>query len=219
MIVFAGPTLNDVSHNLCQDLQFDLRDPVQRGDILRLTAESSPGEILIVDGVFHQHLSVGHEEILDAIQAGWKIHGVSSMGAIRAYELRDHGMLGHGMVYHRFLSTNDFQDDEVALLHLPAPDFTNMSEPFVHFRACLEFLKKENFVSAEHCDRIIQHFKNQYFGDRTMWAFESYFKEIVGQDFKTIVPNFDVFREKQIDLIHFLEMRRDEKMIDKTSLF
>ena len=38
-------------------------------------------------------------EIRSAIQAGWRVIGCSSMGALRALEAAPLGMLGYGMVY------------------------------------------------------------------------------------------------------------------------
>ncbi len=69
--------------------------PVKRGDVEKLISEREPGAMAIVDGLFQQCLSVGHAEIRSAVAAGWQVWGLSSMGAIRAYEMRNMGVRGY----------------------------------------------------------------------------------------------------------------------------
>ena len=99
-----------------------MRPPVRRLDVAKLTAtERRPGTLVIVDGLFHDTLAVGHAEIREAMRRGWRVWGLSSMGAIRAREMAPLGMKGFGRVFERFEAEADFQDDEVALLHEPRP--------------------------------------------------------------------------------------------------
>lgn len=207
MIIFAGPSLKDTSISLIKENGHILLSPVKRGDIKKVQDKYPVGEILIVDGIFHQQLSVGHEEILYAIKSGWSIHGVSSMGAIRAYELRNFGMKGHGKVYQRFLKEEDFQDDEVALIHLPAPGYQNISEPLVHFRACVEYMTLAGFISSLHTEEIISVLKMRYFGTRTLALFNDIFHRVTGKKFSSFNLEFEGFREKKIDLIDFLKKK------------
>ena len=120
--LFAGPSLWPIkeSHKGLLD-QVYLRPPIKRGDLVALHDMCVPASVAIVDGVFHQVPAVGHQEIRSLLRAGWRIWGLSSMGAIRAYELREHGMEGYGFVFDWFCQNTDFRDDEVALLHLPTP--------------------------------------------------------------------------------------------------
>lgn len=203
MILFAGPSLNSESKHLIQSGCIDLRPPVQRGDIAALTQNMAPGSLTIVDGVFHQVLSVGHEEILNAIEKGWNVHGLSSMGAIRAYELRNFGMNGYGDVYQRFFSTEDFQDDELALLHQPEPPYLAFSEPLIHFRYCVEKLVLKELLTSKDGSAIIGKLKGWYFGERTIEAFELLLKHYLRVT-TPIISDFDQYRIKQHDLVSYL---------------
>src|SRR5689334_8832382 len=103
-IVFAGPTAYACARPRLLGMPAILwRPPVQRGDIEQLLCTMPPAQIAIVDGRFQQCLSVGHMELRRAIEQGWTVWGLSSIGAIRAYEMRDYGMRGFGRVYQRFL--------------------------------------------------------------------------------------------------------------------
>src|SRR5262245_21414176 len=116
--IFVGPTLH---RGLAAKLPFALDDfvilpPVKRGDMQRLLGSTRPGIVAVVDGLFHRNnLAIGHAELRDAIAGGWQVWGLSSMGAIRAAELRTLGMRGCGRVYSRYVEDPTFRDDEVAL--------------------------------------------------------------------------------------------------------
>ena len=203
MIIFAGPSLTPTSLKLIDDLSLELREPVKRGDIQKLLTKKQVESIAIIDGLFNQVLSVGHQEIMDGIDQGFEIWGLCSMGAIRAYELRNFGMKGYGKVYRRFFEMEDFQDDELALLHEPEFPYSAFTEPMVHYRACVEYLLREGVLDVSQGDYILSQLKNIYFGDRTLSFFQKLVSNCIGNS--TAIPdNFDQFREKQNDLIQFL---------------
>ena len=106
-IMFAGPTLARLGDpRVAERAGFDVRSPVRRGDIAALL-DKTPGVLVVVDGVFNQSLAVGHAELRSAIAAGWQVFGLSSMGAVRAFEMRNLGMIGFGRVYgHCYISRN-----------------------------------------------------------------------------------------------------------------
>jgi hypothetical protein len=140
IFLFAGPTLARSPHARVLVRGVSVRSPVKRGDVERLVeaypaSRGRPGVIVLADGLFHDTLAVGHAELRAALRAGWRLWGLSSMGAIRAHEMAPLGMRGFGRVYERFQAEPDFQDDEVALLHGPAPEYRTLSEPLVHLRA------------------------------------------------------------------------------------
>src|SRR5580700_6059608 len=130
--LFVGPTLASSPRARLLTKGFRLHRPIRRHDIDALLAERrQPGIVVIVDGVFHDTLAVGHAEIRTALGLGWRIWGLSSMGAIRAREMSSLGMRGFGRVFERFMAEEDFQDDEVALLHEPNAPYRPVSEPLV----------------------------------------------------------------------------------------
>jgi hypothetical protein len=149
--------------------RYRVRPPVKRSDVTKLVeAADEPGVLVIVDGVFHDKLAVGHAEIRDAMERGWVVWGLSSMGAIRAREMASLGMRGFGRVFERFTREADFQDDEVALLHEPTPPYRAVSEPLVHLRTAIEFLVERNIVSQADATAVVDDLKSRWFGERTV---------------------------------------------------
>jgi hypothetical protein len=170
--VYAGPSLSQAVRK--DELRRDgiaVLPPAARGDIARLVDRRAPSAIVIADGRFHQALPVGHVELRDAIERGWRIWGVSSIGAIRAYELRQLGMRGYGRVYRMFFRFRDFQDDEVALLHDAEPPYACASEPLVHMRFALHALVRNKVVPMDAALDVLARLKALWFGYRTRALF------------------------------------------------
>jgi hypothetical protein len=210
-LLFLGPTLatSARARELAKSCQ--VRRPVRRDDIAKLVAErTKPGLVVIVDGVFHDSLAVGHAEIRDALERGWKVWGLSSMGAIRAREMTDLGMRGFGRVFEYFMGEGDFQDDEVALLHEPAAPYRPVSEPLVHLRAAIDHLVLEGVVTADGASEVVADLKRRWYGERTLrralHALKPHAK--AGADaLEDELRRFDRFRLKTLDLVRFLEER------------
>ena len=84
-LAFLGPSLGLAeARGLCPDAEF--LPPIRFGDLYALSCEP-PGQVLIVDGVFHDSTPVWQREILQLLRTGWRVLGASSMGALRALEL------------------------------------------------------------------------------------------------------------------------------------
>ncbi|WP_086824535.1 TfuA-like protein [Allokutzneria sp. NRRL B-24872] len=175
----------------------EVRPPVRRGDVETLVSTEKPGTLLIVDGTFHSYPAVGHAELRAALQRGWHIWGLSSMGAIRAAEMESLGMRGYGAVYQRFASDPSFSDDEVALLHSAEPPYRPMSEPMVHIRCFLDSLVVEGKLSVSAAEEVATALKNRWYGYRTHRALSE------------LLPVDDVLRAehrlKTTDLLRFTE--------------
>ncbi len=119
-VVFAGPSLAQRDPTLDRLLvQVELRPPAARGDVLRVMS-SPPQNVVLLDGYFFTTPSVTHKELLYALDAGVRVFGAASMGALRAAELDREGMVGVGEIYEAFRSGWLEGDDEVTLMHLPA---------------------------------------------------------------------------------------------------
>ena len=204
--MFVGPTLNG-SAGLAEESGVKLLPPVKRGDVERLVASKRPAAIAIVDGQFHQCLSVGHAEIRLAIAKGWQVWGLSSMGAIRACEMRHLGMRGYGEVYDWFCRDADFRDDEVALAHGPDPPYLALSEPLIHIRAWLQELVKSRLLSAAQEKRLLKELMSLWFGDRTLSRARTMVLSLApqrGRELDKSLAGFDRFRLKSHDLVNFL---------------
>jgi len=167
-VVFAGPSQVGLPAVLRQGLQW--LPPARRGDVdRRLAARGRQRDqvLVLADGLFGFEPAVSHAELCRAIDAGWQVWGCSSMGAIRAWELRDQGMRGHGWVYAQFAAHRDFTDDELALLHLPAAPWDAFSEPLVNVRHALLEQGAALGIGVAAQRRLIALLQPLWFGDRT----------------------------------------------------
>jgi len=210
--MFVGPSLGEGgrARTLATAQGVRLRPPVKRRDLstfLAKTRRRRPGVICIVDGVFHDRLAVGHAEIRETLEQGWRVWGLCSMGAIRAREMQSLGMRGFGQVYELFNTGRDFQDDEVALLHEPTAPYRPMSEPLVHLRAALDHLAGLNLLPGDRSAKVAESLKKRWFGDRTIDAMLGELRRegaALGP-IRRELGDFARFRLKTIDLERFLE--------------
>src|SRR5215211_6351336 len=196
--MFVGPTLNGAA-SIAKENGVRLLPPVTRGDVERLVSTRRPGVLAIVDGQFHQCLSVGHAEIRLAIAQGWEVWGLSSMGAIRACEMRHMGMHGFGEVYEWFCRDDDFRDDEVALTHGPTSPYIALSEPLVHIRVWLRELVKMRLLSAAQEKRLLKELMSMWFGERTLSRVRAMVLALIPDRVREIdetLAGFDRFRLK-----------------------
>jgi hypothetical protein len=188
-----------------------VRRPVRRRDIEALVASTRrPGVLVLVDGVFHDSLAVGHAEIREALARGWSVWGLSSMGAIRAREMAHLGMRGYGCVYERFCEGDDFQDDEVALLHEGSPPYRAVSEPLFHLREAITHLARAALVAEEDARAVIDDLKSRWYGERTVRGTIELLACRTPGEAATIrqeLTDFHRFRTKTLDLERFLDER------------
>ena len=198
IVVFLGPSLSrDKAEPV---LEADYRPPAKRGDIY-LAAKEGARIILLIDGVFFQECSVAHKEVIYALEAGAKVLGASSMGALRASELDIYGMEGIGKIYQAYKSGHLVSDDEVALIFDPF-SWEPRSEPLVNIRFNLDLAWQMGVISASCKDKLFHCAQAQYFPDRTY--------ERMLSDAGTMV--------KEKELLHFRDFlakdKRDFKMED-----
>jgi hypothetical protein len=209
--MFAGPSFGGSEELIARAREIaEIRPPVQRHDLEKLVAAHQPGVAILVDGYFQQCLSVGHAEIRAAVSGGWSVWGLSSLGAIRAYEMRELGVKGYGRVYRCFFEHEDFRDDEVALIHEPEPPYRAFSEPLVHIRFFLRELLSLGLLTATLEDRILASLMSMWFGDRTLELLRSYLLELAPQEataIENVFRNFQSFRVKYHDLSDFIRER------------
>ena len=167
-IVFAGPSTCGMAASLREDPTLDWRPPARRGDVQALLAQSAPpGVVVVCDGVFQVAPAVSHAELCAALDAGWQVWGVSSLGAIRAHELRAEGMRGFGHVYEQFARFDDFTDDEMCLIHVPDPPYFPVTEALVNVRHALAQRGREDGIDAAAAQALVDGLRALWFGDRT----------------------------------------------------
>jgi len=164
IVVYLGPSLPlDYARDLI-DARF--LPPVQLGDIYQILA-TSVETIVIIDGLFDNTTPIWHREILAAIEAGIRVVGATSMGALRAAELYQYGMIGHGTIFEWFRDGVLDGDDEVALMHGNQElGYLKISEPMVNIRYNLDRAVAAGVISTAQSLSIKGHLKDLYFGDR-----------------------------------------------------
>ena len=209
IIVFAGPSLHNIDEQLVESSKVLVYPPVKRGDISSLTAAFPPGNIAIVDGIFHSYPAVGHAEMLTAVGKGWNIWGLSSMGAIRACEMQRLGVRGFGEVYRRFTQDPEMSDDEVTLLHQAQAPYLPISEPLVHIREFLKHCQAKGHITPNQAQSTAHTLKHMWYGYRTLSRLrEEMVKLAVPKDrIDILFSDFSQHRVKTKDLIDFLKLR------------
>jgi TfuA protein len=182
-VIFCGPSLT--RSRLKQLTPSDVADPIRRGDL------DTCGEydvFLILDGEFAQSLSVSPKEILRIIGQGKVVIGASSMGALRASELNQQGMIGIGWIYDRFARAMVRRDDEVALTYSPT-DFTPHTVPLVNVEYWMERGTAEGYVSARERAQIVQAARRIFFAERSEKRLMVALEKTLGRDRLTHILN------------------------------
>ena len=163
VVVFLGPSLPREQAE--EVLQADYRPPAKRGDIYQAAREGAE-VICLIDGVFFQECSVAHKEVIYALEAGARVLGASSMGALRAAELDVYGMEGIGSIYQAYRSGKLVSDDEVALTFDPF-SYAPTSEPLVNIRFNLDRAREKGIISEQSRERLFLAARRLYFPQRS----------------------------------------------------
>ena len=164
--LFAGPSTHGLPAALLPPAN-DWLPPARRGDMDRLVDRHAPGVVVLCDGVFDAVPAVSHAELCRALDEGWQVWGVASLGAIRAWELRGEGMRGHGRVYSMFERDPDFRDDEMCLLHCPEAPYFPVTEALVNVRVALQEHGAACGISDDAAARLVDRLGALWFGDRS----------------------------------------------------
>jgi hypothetical protein len=209
LLLFAGPSAHGLDLAALLHPADCCLPPVQRGDVWRaLKRRRRPGVMLLCDGRFDQVPAVSHAELCAALDAGWQLWGCSSLGAIRAWELRGEGMQGFGWVYAQFSRYADFTDDEMALLHGPAPDWLPLTVPLVELRWALERHAAALNLDGNGIQRLLAPLRQRWFGDRSPAAVASCLAHALSPvDAQAVLGTLRRERIKQRDLVSLLQQR------------
>jgi hypothetical protein len=146
----------------------ELWPPAQRGDVLAALGQG-PETIVLLDGYYYTVPAVTHKELLYALDAGVRIIGAASMGALRAAELESSGMVGVGRIFEAFRDGELEGDDEVAILHLPKEfGYQPTTVALVELRHALGVQVQEGSVSAVEARQLILETKQLPFTERAL---------------------------------------------------
>lgn len=141
--------------------------------MLTALAECAPSTLVLLDGYYYTVPSVTHKELLYALDAGVRVIGAASLGALRAVELAPFGMEGTGRVFEAYRSGVLDGDDEVALLHAAAEHgYRPTTVALVEVRFALERLVAEGAVAADTAGRLIDSLKALPFTARDLARIE-----------------------------------------------
>ncbi|MEH1969451.1 TfuA-like protein [Nostoc sp.] len=208
ILIFLGPTLSVTQAS--QILPARYLDPVRCGDILAYL-RLQPRVIAIIDGFFDRSASVWHKEILWALEAGVRVFGASSMGALRAAELEAFGMEGFGAIFAAYRDRQYIGDDEVAILHSnPQFQYQPLTDALVNIRATVQLAVDKNIIEPAIANLIISCTKRQFFTQRHLSQAVAD-AEVQGGDrqmltqFLEFVQNGGYVDQKQSDAIELLK--------------
>nr|WP_048178997.1 TfuA-related McrA-glycine thioamidation protein [Methanosarcina siciliae] len=162
-VIFTG---NSISHEDAKKiLRANYQPPIRRFQLEKFVRQGYK-VIGIIDGIFFDRAAVGHREILSALNAGVRVVGGASMGALRASELDTHGMVGVGKVYEWYRDGIIESDDEVAVSTNP-DTFEPISVPLVNIRETLKAALDTGIVSEKEQDALLDLAINTYYPDRS----------------------------------------------------
>ncbi|UVC12314.1 antibiotic resistance protein (plasmid) [Rhizobium sp. TH2] len=164
-IVFAGPSLSGLQRAAEASVEF--RGPAFQGDVYRAVANGA-NVIGIIDGFFESVSSIWHKEILHALSCGVSVFGAASMGALRAVECMEFGMIGVGEIFEAYKNGSILDDDAVALAHAPRElSYKPLTVPLVNVMWTAAAWRDRDLISAEEAVHLLNAAQGLYFKDRT----------------------------------------------------
>jgi hypothetical protein len=201
IVVFAGPSLPQDQRPV--DRRLSWRPPARAGDCFELDPASCR-LVVLIDGFFGSSPAVRHKELLALMSRGIALLGAASMGALRAAELAPYGMAGIGRIYRAYARGRLVGDDEVALLHGPAPiGWAALTEPLVNVRATLGQAVRRRVLDGRGARLLLTLAAETFYQERT-WPL-----------LLQRAAEADVSRTQLADLAEWLPQGRlDLKLID-----
>lgn len=167
-VLFAGPTLYGFNPSAVHNgNSIGCRGPAAQGDITRAVVEGATA-IGLIDGRYEDVAAPWHKEILYALEQGVQVYGAASMGALRAAECAEFGMIGIGAVFERYRSGELTDDAAVAQVHAP-PELGHLplTEALVNVEATFERFLKLRAISEAEAQRLEAAARALFFKDRT----------------------------------------------------
>lgn len=168
IIIYAGLSVTyDEAREILDstdDVEVVYKRPIKRGDI-SIAMKEQADIIGIIDGVFHQSPAVAHKEILEAINNEITVVGASSMGALRASELDELGMIGIGYVYEQYRDEKITSDDDVAVV-LDSETLEALSVPLVSMEYVFCQAVAEGIIGEEEKNTLLKIAKEIYYPKR-----------------------------------------------------
>ena len=169
ILVFLGPTLRLAEAEPVLDGIY--LQPAAQGDILLAAHAFRPRAMVLIDGQFEDRPAVRHKEILWAMAQGIVVIGAASMGALRAAELSEFGMIGVGLIYRWYRRWRLAPDDAVAVLSGPPElGFLPLTDALVDLQRTFASLTRRDFITAADRDLLTTTARNMNFRERRFEA-------------------------------------------------
>ncbi|OAP38557.1 TfuA domain-containing protein [Sinorhizobium glycinis] len=178
ILVFLGPTLRLAEAEAALDAIY--LQPATQGDILLAAHAFHPRAMVLIDGQFEDRPAVRHKEILWAMAQGIVMIGAASMGALRAAELGDFGMIGVGLIYRwyrrlRFASSPHaaaypaLAPDNAVAVHSAPPElgFLPLTDSLVDLQRTFSALMRRDVITPAERERLTTIARNLNFRERT----------------------------------------------------
>ncbi len=182
-VIFLGPTLS--IERAKGILDADYRLPAKKGDILRLIP-TSVKTVGIIDGYFLQDYPPTPIEVYNLLRKrDVRVFGSSSLGALRAVELKKFGITGIGKIFELFSKGVLDSDDEVAVTFTGYTGYK--SDALIDIRYNLFLAHKNNIIDNDTKKIILRVSKDTYFPYRA-------YEDIMDES-KRMFPS----QKKQID--------------------
>jgi len=158
-VVFLGPTMQIEKAKKILDAEY--KAPAKKGDFLRLIT-SNIRIVGLIDGYFLQDYPPTPIEVYNLLRKkGVTIYGSSSLGALRAVELKKFGMIGVGKIFELFLNRVIDSDDEVAVTFTDYLQYK--SEALIDIRYNLFLAQKKNIIDNQTKKNILDIAKKNLF--------------------------------------------------------
>lgn len=137
---------------------------MKRGDLTNLSPQVEV--VGIVDGILLTEAAVGHREIMSLLDQDIKVFGGGSMGALRAAELSEMGMVGVGRIYEEYSFGRVDGDDEVVLAYDPF-DQMPLSEPLINLRLNLQRAMEDGIIDLSDYHMLMNELKAEFYPRRS----------------------------------------------------
>ncbi|MEU2977208.1 TfuA-like protein [Streptomyces hirsutus] len=166
--VFVGPTLPWPDPALTAP-GVRVHPPIRHGDLFDAAVHAAD-TVVIIDGVYHHAPALRHKEILSVMGRGVRVIGAASIGALRAAELAEFGMLGVGSVYVAYARGEIDGDDEVAVGQVPDGAQESLTWPVVTLRHVVQLARSAGLLDEERATGLLAALRAVYYPQRTTAA-------------------------------------------------
>jgi hypothetical protein len=195
-VVFVGPSARTADRPPSRGIEW--RPPIRRGDLALLP--SRVRQVGIVDGEFDQSLAVAPREIIDLLRRGVEVVGASSMGALRAVELRGFGMRGVGRIFEMYRDEEVEADDEVAIVFDP-DTLRPLTEPLVNVRCAVAAAERAGRITAAVAETIVAAARALPYRARTYRRILADAGAALRRDVAALAPMLEQHDQKRLDAL------------------